>query len=1221
MFDLSISPGCGSKFWINCLTLISICVLLGLISTPLYADAESGKAKSHDSVVLQLKWKHQFQFAGYYAAKAQGYYEDAGLNIEIREHQGRAPIEVLLSGGAQYAVSGADVVINRAKGYPVVALAAIFQHSPYALLVRADSGIYRVSDLAGKRIMLGTGIQDAALHAMLERGGLSPEEYIRLPSSLDSGSLIKREADAFNAYLTDQGYLLNRAGVLPRYIKPKDYGIDFYGDVLVTSEQQISEHPEQVEAFREATLKGWSYALSHRDEMVELILDKYNTQNMTRNHLIYEAETSKRLIQPILIELGYMNPERWKHIHSIFVELGLLDRNNNIDGLIYETKPALPEWLNWTLKHSAYLLISGLVVLGLLMVIVILHLQRLIRRRTAELAEKEQHYRTIFNAAPEGMWVIDPSHKTIDVNARLQSLLGYEKEEMLGKTPIAFTDEANRKIFIEQNEKIKTTERCSYEIALQHKDGRNISTRFSAVALGHRHKGIGASIAFVEDITKRKRLEAELRTGEQNLRRLINSQPACVSTLDRQGRLLTINPKGLEIIQADSLDQVVDKEILELVDAPYKKPYKQLNDAVFKGRSGSLTFTITGLKGKKIWLETHAVPIMDSEGRVVEHLGLIHDVSDRLRMELQVCQDREFLQAVIDNISDSVMVIDTELQIQLMNQSIKKILNKFGLKSERIKYYFDLPFVAYPAESQKVVDCPVHRVLESGQQASAILSRPVSASNQDVMRVEVIASPLLNSDGTLRGVVEVARDITEHLELLDEVKQQKDNLQHLAHHDPLTNLPNRALFLMRLQQAISKAKRTASQMAVLFVDLDRFKEINDTLGHSVGDKVLKEVAKRFKRSLREEDSLARLGGDEFTFISEGLIKPQHAATMAQQIIKSLELPFEMNNHQFFLTASIGISVYPQDGKSADVLLRNADAAMYKAKDEGKNTFQYYTADMTEQAFERIFLESSMRRALSENQLVVYYQPQFDTASNRLIGIEALVRWIHPEMGMVPPSKFIPLAEDTGLIIPLGEQVLRMSCMQMTLWESQGIRPQRLAVNLSVKQISSSELLQSIEAILRETGCRPEWLEFEVTEGFLMKDPEASVSIMRKLRELGAELAVDDFGTGYSSLAYLKRFPLTRLKIDRSFIHDVPDDPDDVAITRAIIAMAKNLNLNVLAEGVESEEQRRFLVDEGCHDAQGFYFGRPLSQVEMTALLEERVAAIPSEGKSRGSHPG
>jgi diguanylate cyclase (GGDEF)-like protein len=401
------------------------------------------------------------------------------------------------------------------------------------------------------------------------------------------------------------------------------------------------------------------------------------------------------------------------------------------------------------------------------------------------------------------------------------------------------------------------------------------------------------------------------------------------------------------------------------------------------------------------------------------------------------------------------------------------------------------------------------------------------------------------------------------------------------------------------------------QMAVLFVDLDRFKEINDSLGHAFGDKVLKVVAERFKKSVREDDTIARLGGDEFTFILEGLSKAQYAAKMAQQIIRSLELPIEVDHHQLFITTSIGISVYPQDGKSAETMLRNADAAMYKAKDEGKNTFQYYTQDMTEQAFERIFLEASLRRALGQDELVICYQPQVDTLSGSIIGVEALVRWMHPEMGVVMPSRFISLAEDTGLIIPLGEQVMRIACKQMAAWDRQGIRPGRLAINLSGKQVSSRKLLSSLECILEESGCRPEWLEFEVTEGFLMRDPEVSISILQQIRGLGIELSIDDFGTGYSSLTYLKRFPLTRLKIDQSFIKDVPYDQEDIAITRAIIALGNSLNLQVLAEGVESEEQKAFLIDEGCCEAQGYYYCHPLNVDKMTGLLQ-KTQMLPNE---------
>lgn len=1049
-----------------------------LAFNPAVNAAQEISSAGLDAVVLQLKWKHQYQFAGYYAALEKGFYRQAGLDVRIREHSGdRSPLEILLDGKAQYAVSGADVVLKRAQGYPVVALAAIYQHSPYALLVRADSGIQAVSDLAGKRIMLGGGWQDAALQAMLQRGGLEKADFQRLESNFDARSLLHDETDAFNAYVTDQGFLLRESGVEPRYIMPKDYGIDFYGDILVALESELADHPRRVEAFRLATIKGWEYALQHVEEMVELILEKYNTQEMSREHLRYEAAMSHELIQPLFVEIGYMNPERWEHIKSIFVELGFLGPHSRIDGMLYQKLKPAPGWIEWLNRHFLLLLFGVIGIMVLSLLAVIFHMRRLVQVRTAALIESERHYHTVFDAAPEGMWLIDPSHKTVDVNLRLMKLLGYAKHEMLGRTPLVFVDDENREVFAEQTGKIGTTERRSYDIELQHKDGHNIPTRFSAVTLRNKDGSVKASIAFVEDITERK------------------------------------------------------------------------------------------------------------------------------RMERQVLNDREFLQSVIDSISDSVMVIDRELRIVLMNRSVKSRLEAFRVDPQQMTHYFDLPFVSAPVDGSPAQECPVHRVLQLGKQATAILSRPTSINPSSLSKVEVIASPLLNPDGGLRGVIEVARDITEHLDLLEEVRQQKDNLQHLAHHDPLTNLPNRALFLLRLKQAISKAKRMGRQMAVLFVDLDRFKEINDSLGHAFGDKVLNEVAERFKKSVRADDTIARLGGDEFTFILENLLRPQHAAQMAQQIIHSLEQPIEMDNHQLFITTSIGISVYPQDGKSAETMLRNADAAMYKAKDEGKNTFRYYTEDMTEQAFERIFLEASLRRALVEDELAVYYQPQVDSPSGEIIGVETLVRWLHPEMGMVLPSRFIPMAEDTGLIIPLGDQVMRIACRQMAEWNRLGIRPRRLAINLSGKQMSNRALLNTLMQILDETGCSAEWLEFEVTEGFLIKDPEQSIAILRKIRELGIELAIDDFGTGYSSLAYLKRFPLTRLKIDQSFIRDVPQNPEDVAIIRAIIALGRSLNLQVLAEGVESDEQRAFLIEEGCAEAQGHYFSPTLPWDEMTRLLQ------------------
>jgi diguanylate cyclase (GGDEF)-like protein len=447
--------------------------------------------------------------------------------------------------------------------------------------------------------------------------------------------------------------------------------------------------------------------------------------------------------------------------------------------------------------------------------------------------------------------------------------------------------------------------------------------------------------------------------------------------------------------------------------------------------------------------------------------------------------------------------------------------------------------------------------------------------------------------------VDLEREIAER-------KRAEESLLHLAHHDPLTELPNRLLFIDRLERSISKARRFNKQLAVLFIDLDRFKKINDSLGHTVGDKLLRLVAQRFQSCIRNEDTVSRLGGDEFTVIMESLNKPQHATVSAQKLIESMAEAFEIEGHKLFITTSIGISLYPQDGNVAEELLRNADSAMYRAKDEGRNTFQFYTADMTEQAFERILMEANLRRALEKQELVVYYQPQVVMETREIIGLEALVRWEHPELGLVSPARFIPLAEDNGLIIPIGEYVLASACRQMVAWRKEGLNPGKVSVNLSGRQLQKKDLLQMISLTMAETGCKPEWLELEVTEGFIMNNPKYSISLLQKIRELGIELSIDDFGTGYSSLAYLKRLPITKLKIDQSFVRDIPDDPDDEAIARAIVALGGSLNLKVIAEGVENAQQEAFLIREGCTDAQGYYYGHPMPAEAIHQVLREGI---------------
>ena len=439
------------------------------------------------------------------------------------------------------------------------------------------------------------------------------------------------------------------------------------------------------------------------------------------------------------------------------------------------------------------------------------------------------------------------------------------------------------------------------------------------------------------------------------------------------------------------------------------------------------------------------------------------------------------------------------------------------------------------------------------------------------------------------------------------VRENEERLHNLAYYDALTELPNRILFNDRLNQAMARADRGKQMVAVMLLDLDRFKIINDTLGHMAGDTLLIDVARRVGGCMRESDTVARLGGDEFIVVLPELDSINHASLVAQKIIDVLAQPFTLANQEVFITASIGISFYPSSGGSAEMLVKTADIAMYHAKEQGRNNYQFYRSSASDETSALFALEHSLRRALERNELSLHYQPQIDIETGGITGMEALLRWQHPERGMIPPNEFIPLAEETGLIIPIGEWVLLSACIQNKEWQDAGIPPVRIAVNLSMRQLKQKNLVAKITEILAETGLEPRWLELELTESVIMQNAEDSVQQLNDIKALGIGLAIDDFGTGYSSLSYLKRFPIDRVKIDQSFVQGVCNNPDDAAISQAIIALAASLNLKVTAEGVETADQLTFLRDHQCCDAQGYLFSRPVPTDAMTRMLQQTLS--------------
>lgn len=602
-------------------------------------------------------------------------------------------------------------------------------------------------------------------------------------------------------------------------------------------------------------------------------------------------------------------------------------------------------------------------------------------------------------------------------------------------------------------------------------------------------------------------------------------------------------------------------------------------------------------QGEVRYVHTVKSPLRDSCGEIIGILGIFWDITERKQVEDRLRQSA----VVFESTAEGVMITNASQEIIAVNKAFTEITgfsaeeaigkNPCILKSEH--------------QDATFFHNMWHENNQTGRWQGEIWNRRKSGEVHPVwMTISVVRDP----DGQVVNYVGVFSDITA-------IKHSQEQLDHLAHHDPLTDLPNRLLLSARLTYALEQARRENHRLALLFLDLDRFKNVNDTLGHPIGDRLLQMVAARLREHLRECDTVARIGGDEFVVIVDKVDEPTDVTVVAQKLLDLLVEPFVVGSDELHLGASIGIAIFPKDGEDMATLLKNADTAMYLAKEQGRNTYCFYTTELGIEAEERFYLESRMRHALERNEFQLHYQLQVDMETGRVIGAEALLRWQHPELGLVSPVRFIPLAEDTGIILPIGEWVLHEACRQFVAWRRAGLELERIAVNLSGVQVQRGDLVATVRKALQETGIAPCHLELEITESQIMRHPEQAAVILDGLQELGVELAIDDFGTGYSSLSYLKRFPLDNLKVDKSFVQDIPQDANDAAIVRAVIALADNLQLRVTAEGVETEAQRDFLLAHGCRIAQGWLFGRPLPAHEFAAAFAGTAVVDASVGDS------
>ena len=704
-----------------------------------------------------------------------------------------------------------------------------------------------------------------------------------------------------------------------------------------------------------------------------------------------------------------------------------------------------------------------------------------------------------------------------------------------------------------------------------------------------------------------RRLVAEegSRVATSRYQTLVENSPHGILEVDTSGEILFANP-ALDALLGCERGHLIGDRVDTVATSAERDRLRSDLATMRSGQplAGPCHYQVVTKGGEIRDVEVNWNHQRDAEGEVAGVMAVVTDVTNRRQAEAALDRQHRLMQTIMDGMLDPLVVIGTDYRLLAMNRAARGYLGEGqsladGLRCHRVTHKSETPCCGdeHP--------CPLAIVRQTGKRVR--VEHEHILDNGEKRTYELEASPLRADDGSLIGIIEASRDITERRLAEQGLRENQARLDYLAHHDALTSLPNRLLFHDRLNHAMAKAVRSRERVAVLFIDLDRFKNINDSLGHETGDRFLKSVANRLSGSVRRGDTVARLGGDEFVVIIERTRDIRAVAAVAEKIRRDLSHCICIGGRDLFASASIGIALFPDDGQDVDGLMRCADTAMYRAKERGRNTYQFYTAEMNVRAKRQLLLESDLRRALAQQHLRVLYQPQFHLESQRLAGVEALVRWRHPELGVLMPADFIPVAEETGLIVPLGSWVMRTACAQNRSWQRAGYTPVKMAVNLSARQFRQDDLAENVADILETTALAPQYLELELTESIAMDDPESSIMTLAELSRQGVALAIDDFGTGYSSLSYLKRFPIGKLKIDRSFVRDITTDANDAAIAASTIALAQAMNLRVTAEGVETHDQMSMLREQGCDDAQGFFYGPAVRPEEFVRYLEHGTA--------------
>jgi diguanylate cyclase (GGDEF)-like protein/PAS domain S-box-containing protein len=824
-------------------------------------------------------------------------------------------------------------------------------------------------------------------------------------------------------------------------------------------------------------------------------------------------------------------------------------------------------------------------------------------RRTAKPERlSAERYHELFFALAEGVVMLSNTGEVIAVNPSAESILGMDVHEMASalrhdEVWHAVTVAGNP--FSREDFPIRKTLRTGKPlrdvvvgIRLDGKTLRWLQVNTQPV-FAPNSSTPSAVVASFEDVTLHRQVEAE----HARLAAAINASPDAITSADLEHKYISWNP-GAERLFGYSAKEALGRPVGWMVPESKRQELRDLRERVLNGDTISAWATERTRKdGQHIFIESNYAPIRDALGQITGIVGVHRDVSPVKRMLMQIESSKELFRLALNGIPDTFLIYDPALKIQFVNERGTEF---YARRSADILGKGDEDLL--PAEVTQTYLPALRQALATQLTQSLELGFSLRGRQYSINATFV---PMIDSDGELRQILGLLHDFTKR-------RQTEERLAFMAQYDALTGLPNRYLLLDRLDAAMQRARRSNTLLGVMFLDIDRFKQINDSHGHATGDILLQQIAERLATHLRATDTIARLGGDEFTVLVENATTVDEITTIAEKIKNAFTTPFDTESGEVFTTTSVGITIYPFDDHNRDELLKNADVAMYHAKQE-RNAWQLYQPDMNINSAGRLGMEIELRHALVRNEFELHFQPQLNVRSGNVVGMEALIRWNNAALGRVSPADFIPLAEDTGLIVPIGEWILRAACAQCKAWENAGLSPFLVSVNIAAPQFRRSNLLQLVSAVLTEYDLDPRWLGLEITESSIMKHAEQTIKTLFDLREIGVSISIDDFGTGYSSLSYLKRFPVNKIKVDQSFVRDIGTDPNDAAIVSAVIAMSKQLGIRTVAEGVETQAQLEFLSRLDCDEYQGYLFSKPVPAAEVLPLMQRRPLKLMHAG--------